>query len=75
MTWSYFIFMRFIQNQLAKGKGEERRKKTMQTMGEVAKQHEGTAAPGVRQVPEGSGEYYEKWRKLVVPQRTSLLSD
>ena len=34
----------------------ERRKKTMQTEEEVGRQHHGMDRPGVRQVPEGSGE-------------------
>ena len=45
-----------------------------QTEEEVARQHQGMDGPGVRQVPEGSGEQEKKWRKLVVkssvvPQR------
>ena len=34
----------------------ERGKKTKQTEGEVGRQHQGMDRPGVRQVPEGSGE-------------------
>ena len=34
----------------------ERRKKTRQTEEEVGRQHQGMDVPGVRQVPEGSGE-------------------
>ena len=34
----------------------ERRKKTRQTEEEVGRQHQGMDRPGVRQVPEGSGE-------------------
>ena len=34
----------------------ERGKKTRQTEEEVGRQHQGMARPGVRQVPEGSGE-------------------
>ena len=34
----------------------ERRKKTKQTEEEVGRQHQGMDRPGVRQVPEGSGE-------------------
>ena len=54
-------------------------KKTRQTEAEVGKQHQGMDRPGVRQVPEGSGEQ-GKWRKLVVkssvmPQRPSRLRD
>ena len=40
----------------------ERRKKTRQTEEEVGRQHEGMDRPGVRQVPEGSGEQ-EKMEK------------
>ena len=34
----------------------EREKKTAQTEEEVGRQHQGMDRPGVRQVPEGSGE-------------------
>ena len=34
----------------------ERRKKTRRTKEEVGRQHQGMDRPGVRQVPEGSGE-------------------
>ena len=34
----------------------ERGKKTRQTEEEVGRQHQGMDCPGVRQVPEGSGE-------------------
>ena len=37
----------------------ERGKKTRQTEEEVGRQHQGMARPGVRQVPEGSGEQGE----------------
>ena len=52
------------------------RNKTRQTEKEVGRQHQGMDRPGVRQVPEGSGEQGKKWRKLVVkssvvPQRPS----
>ena len=57
----------------------EKGKKTRQTEEEVGRQHQGIDRPGVRQVPEGSGEQ-GKWRKLVakssvVPQRPSRLRD
>ena len=53
--------------------------KTRQTEEDVGRKHQGTDRPGVRQVPEGSGEQGE-WRKLgakssVVPQRPSRLSE
>ena len=37
-------------------KASERGKKTRQTEEEVGRQHQGMDRPGVRQVPEGSGE-------------------
>ena len=54
-------------------------KKIRQTEEEVGRQHQGMDRPGVRQVPECSGEQ-GKWRKLVakssvVPQRPSRLRD
>ena len=57
----------------------ERGKKTRQIEEEVERQHQGMDRPGVRQVPEGSGEQ-GKWRKLVVklsvvPQRPSWFRD
>ena len=53
--------------------------KTRQTEEEVGRQHQGKDRPGVRQIPEGSGER-KKWRKLVVKlsvvyQRPSRLRD
>ena len=42
------------QNHLARH--SERGKKTRQTNEEVGRQHQGMDRPGVRQVPEGSGE-------------------
>ena len=44
----------------------ERGKKTRQTEEGVGRKHQGIDRPGVRQVPEGSGEQRKKWRKLVV---------
>ena len=46
--------MRSGQNHLARHR--ERGKKTRQTEEEVGRQHQGMDWPGVRQVPEGSGE-------------------
>ena len=53
----------------------EKGKKTRHIEEEVGRQHQGLGRPGVRYVPEGSGEH-RKWRKLVVkssvlPQRPS----
>ena len=47
-------FIRSGQNRLARH--SERRKKTRQAEREVGRQHQGMDRPGVRQVPEGSGE-------------------
>ena len=47
-------FIRSGQNHLARH--SERGKKTRQTDEEVGRQHQGMDRPGVRQVPEGSGE-------------------
>ena len=46
--------MRSGRNHLAKH--SERGKKTKQAEEEVARQHQGMDRPGVRQVPESSGE-------------------
>ena len=77
VVWSCFPFIRSGQNHLVRH--SERGKKTRQTEEEVGRQRQGMDRPGVRQVPEGSGEE-EKWRKLVakssvVPQRPSRLRD
>ena len=74
-VWSCLQFIRSGQNHLARH--SERGKKTRQTKEEVGRQHQGMDRPGVRQVPDGSGEQ-GKWRKLiakssVVPQRPSWL--
>ena len=42
------------QNQLARN--SEKGKKTRQTQGKMGRQRQGMNRPGVRQVPEGSGE-------------------
>ena len=47
-------FIRSGQNHVARH--SERGKKTRQTENEVGGQHQGMDRPGVRQVPEGSGE-------------------
>ena len=54
MVWSCLPFIRSGQNHLARH--SERGKKTRQTEEEVGRQHPGTDRPGVRQVPEDSGE-------------------
>ena len=51
---SCFQFIRSDQNHLVRH--SERGKKTRQTEEEVGRQHQGMDGPGVRQVPEGSGE-------------------
>ena len=57
MVWTCLPFIRSGQNHLA-GHGE-RGKKTRQREEEVGRQHRGMDRPGVRQVPEGSGEQGE----------------
>ena len=54
VVWSCLPFIRSGQNHLARH--IERGKKTRQTKEEVGRQHQGMDRPGVRQVPEGSGE-------------------
>ena len=54
VVWSYLPFIRSGQNHLARH--SERGKKTRQTEEDVGRQHQGMDRPGVRQVPEGSGE-------------------
>ena len=49
-----FPFIRSGQNHLARH--SERGKKTKQTEEEVRRQNQGMDRPGVRQVPDGSGE-------------------
>ena len=77
VVWSCFPFIRSGKNHFARH--SEMGKKTMQTEEEVGRQHQGMDRPGVRQVPEGSGEQ-GKWRKVVeklsvVPQRPLPLRD
>ena len=77
VVWTCLPFIRSGQTHLARH--SERGKKTRQTEEEVGRQHQGMDRPGVRQVPESSGEQ-GKWRKLVakssvVPQRPSRLRD
>ena len=54
VVWSYLAFIRSSQNHLSRQ--SERGKKTRQTEEEMGRQHQGMDRPGVRQVPEGSGE-------------------
>ena len=54
VVWSCLQFIRSGQNHLARH--SEREKKTRRTKKEVGRQHQGMDRPGVRQVPEGSGE-------------------
>ena len=54
VVWSCLPFIRSGQNHLARH--GERGKKTRQTEEEVESQHQAMDRPGVRQVPEGSGE-------------------
>ena len=54
VVWSCFPVIRSCQNHLARH--SERGKQTRQTEEEVGRQHQGMDRPGVRQVPEGSGE-------------------
>ena len=75
--WSCLPFIGSGQNHLAMH--SERGKLTRQTEEEMGRQHRGMARPGVRQVPEGSGDQ-GKWRKLVakssvVSHRPSRLRD
>ena len=57
VVWSCFPFIRSGQNHLARHC--ERGKKTRQTEEEVGRQHQGMDRPGVRQVPESSGEQWK----------------
>ena len=54
VVWTYLPFIRSGPNHLARH--NERGRKTRQTEDEVGRQHQGMERPGVRQVPEGSGE-------------------
>ena len=54
MVWTCLPFIRSGKNHLARL--SERAKKTRQTEKEVGRQYQGMDGPGVRQVPEGSGE-------------------
>ena len=58
VVWSCLPLIRYGQNHLARHSGKG--KKTRQTEEEVGRQHQGLDRPGVRQVPEGSGEQGNK---------------
>ena len=76
VVWSYFPFIRSCQNHLARH--SERGKKTRQTEEEVGKHHQGMDRPGVRQIPDSSGEQgknKETAKSYVVPQPPSWLRD
>ena len=62
VVWTCLPFIGSGQNHLAR---HNERKKTRQTEEAVGRQHQRMDKPGVRQVPEGSGEQ-KKWKKLVV---------
>ena len=57
VVWSCLPFIRSGQGRLARH--SERGKKTRQTEEEVERQHQGMNMPGIRQVPEDSGEQGE----------------
>ena len=57
VVWPCFPFILSGQNHLARH--SERETKTRQTEEEVGRQNQGMDRPGVRQVPEGSGEQGE----------------
>ena len=59
VVWTCLPFIRSGQIHLARH--SERGKKTRQTEEEVGRQHQGMDRPGVRQVPEGSGERRKMW--------------
>ena len=54
VVWSCLPFIRSGQNHVARH--SERGKNTRQTEEEMGRQHLGMDRPGVRQIPEGSGE-------------------
>ena len=72
MVWSCFPLIRSGQNHLARH--SERGKETRQTEEEVGRQ-QGMDRPGVRQVPEGSGEQgrmEETGREIICGAPTTL---
>ena len=77
VVWTCLPFIRSGQNHIARL--SERGKKTRQPEEEVGRHHQGMDRPGVRQVPEGSGEQGKGRKQVakssVVPQRPSRLMD
>ena len=77
VVWSCLPFIRSGQKHLARH--SERGKKTRQTEEEVGRQHQGMDRPGVRQVPEGSGEQRKMEETVakssVLPQQPLRLRD
>ena len=72
-VWSCCLFIRSGQKHLARH--SERGKKTKQTEEEVGRQHQGMDRPGIRQVPEGSGEQRKIEKtgcKIIYGTRTTL---
>ena len=73
VVWSCFPFIRSGQNHLTRH--SERGKKTRQTEEEWGRQHQGMTRPGVRQVPEGSGDQGKKEKtgcKIICSAPTTL---
>ena len=73
VVWSCLPFIRSGQNHLARH--SERGKKTRQTEEQVGRQHQEMDRPGVRQVPEGSGEQgtsEETGSKIICGASTTL---
>ena len=70
VVWSCFPFIGSGQNHLARH--SERGKKTRRTKEEVGRQHQGMDRPGVRQVPEGSGEMEKTGCKIICGAPTTL---
>ena len=66
VVWTCLPFNRSGQNHLARD--SERRKKTRQTEKEVKRQHPGMDKPGVREVPEGSGEQGKTEETRLTPE-------
>ena len=75
VVWSCLQFITPGQNHLTRH--SKRGKKTRQTEEEARRQHKGMDRPGVRQVPEGSGEQEKmeetRAKSSVVPLRPSRL--
>ena len=73
VVWTGLLFNRSGQNHLARH--SERGKKTRRTKEEVGRQHQEMDRPGVRQVPEGSGEQRKIEKtgcKIIYGTRTTL---